>query len=528
MSTSVPLQGGAPHSFLQRIGLVPSGNDLNNNKGTSTEGTPGDALIEGLGNVAKKEGNYYVKQGPGEVAGGLNDVVHGDIAKGGHRVFSGTMVTAAPLAPEAIASNPLLALKAAGFGYFGGKLAGTGARMMDATPDQQQLAEDFGNVLGGLAGQKLSGQAFANAVKRSGGMVTKIGDRLQGIDPDILEMVSPRLAAMQRIAAKDPLNVLPKRAQAVANVITKMSGAGGPVAPAAAGDTPIPQELAPQINVPPSRQFIKPGNPVVTSQPPQTAATVSELGKMENVKIAPKGDYNLPNATYLRDDIRSQTQQPPIQKSKTPLLDGLRQWSMTQRVNDEMNQQDGSPMEEQVMRWISDHNQNSAGGKQIKTRADFERALMQEAASEAKVPIPPDIPRTPQNSQDMMNLLEQSIAKVKAGKLSVSGGSGKINIPPETMAQYPHLGGDIPTAPKIPQQGQFPAVRTDDGQVFVDTSPGGSTHVTFMKRMGIPPDRVEDGGWMIDGVYEPSDRSDSSRYADRARATLRVLQKRGQ
>jgi hypothetical protein len=45
--------------------------------------------------------------------------------------------------------------------------------------------------------------------------------------------------------------------------------------------------------------------------------------------------------------------------------------------------------------------------------------------------------------------------------------------------------------------------------------------------LGIPPERVVGGGWLKDGVYEESGRSDSSRYGENARAKLRVSEKRG-
>jgi len=92
--------------------------------------------------------------------------------------------------------------------------------------------------------------------------------------------------------------------------------------------------------------------------------------------------------------------------------------------------------------------------------------------------------------------------------------------------EFPNLGKPIPAGDAIPEHGQFAAVRTDDGQIFVDPNWQQSTHIIFMKKRGIPPDRVQDAGWIKDGVYEPSDRSDAGSYGERARALLRANEKK--
>ncbi len=83
----------------------------------------------------------------------------------------------------------------------------------------------------------------------------------------------------------------------------------------------------------------------------------------------------------------------------------------------------------------------------------------------------------------------------------------------------------LPEMPPIPQEGQFPAVQTDDGSIYVDTENNG-THVKFIDKSGIPPERVTSGGWIKDGVYDGTDRSDAVHYAERVKAQLNVAGKR--
>jgi len=96
-----------------------------------------------------------------------------------------------------------------------------------------------------------------------------------------------------------------------------------------------------------------------------------------------------------------------------------------------------------------------------------------------------------------------------------------------TERMFPNLGGAIPEAKgKLPDTGTWAAVRTLDNQLFVDRNWQGSTHITFIKERGIPPDKVKDGGWLVDGDYEPTQRSEASQYGERARAILQTQKNR--
>lgn len=83
---------------------------------------------------------------------------------------------------------------------------------------------------------------------------------------------------------------------------------------------------------------------------------------------------------------------------------------------------------------------------------------------------------------------------------------------------------ELPPVPEVPIEGTFPAIRTDDGSIYADTS--GRTHVEIIKQLGIPPERVTSGGWVSDGDYSETDMSDTMRFAEQAKAKQRVEEKR--
>lgn len=107
-----------------------------------------------------------------------------------------------------------------------------------------------------------------------------------------------------------------------------------------------------------------------------------------------------------------------------------------------------------------------------------------------------------------------------------AGHCGRPGLSEDQNKKFPNLGGKIPDAGHIPDEGQFAAVRTTDGQIFADPNWQGNTHVLFINQKGIPPDKVESGGWLKDGVYEETSQSDAARYGERARALLSTLKNR--
>ena len=110
------------------------------------------------------------------------------------------------------------------------------------------------------------------------------------------------------------------------------------------------------------------------------------------------------------------------------------------------------------------------------------------------------------------------------GKNVLRGGVPAVKMKePWEMSKYQYLKREpLPPMEILPEKGQFPAVETDDGSIYVDKSPGPSTHVLFIEKMGIPPERLKSGGWIKDGVYEGSIRSDTGKYAEQMKAKKQV------
>ena len=85
----------------------------------------------------------------------------------------------------------------------------------------------------------------------------------------------------------------------------------------------------------------------------------------------------------------------------------------------------------------------------------------------------------------------------------------------------------LPPQPRLPNTGTHAAIKTDDGSIYFDDAPEKQrTHIMLAKDLGIPPERVVSGGWLQDGHYEASERSDAGRWAEQARAKAAVAEKR--
>lgn len=189
-------------------------------------------LIEGLKNFSKDAAKYYVKEGPGQVASGIGDIAEGNIAKGGHKVISGAGTTMLPLAPEAIAANPVMALRGVGGGIVGGTVASAGTKALGGNEDQQKFAGD----LGGLAGGTAAATGLLRAVLQS--PTKALLTRNKATLDDALDLVfSPKETLKRKLTsmAKDAL--APDAAPAAEGT------AAGPV-PADSGPAPAPYRLS--------------------------------------------------------------------------------------------------------------------------------------------------------------------------------------------------------------------------------------------------------------------------------------------
>jgi hypothetical protein len=84
----------------------------------------------------------------------------------------------------------------------------------------------------------------------------------------------------------------------------------------------------------------------------------------------------------------------------------------------------------------------------------------------------------------------------------------------------------LPPQPRLPDEGTYPAIKTDDGGIYFDKDFAGKTHVMFAKEQGIPPERIVSGGWLKDGDYQENERSDVGRWGEQARAAQRAASSR--
>jgi hypothetical protein len=132
---------------------------------------------------------------------------------------------------------------------------------------------------------------------------------------------------------------------------------------------------------------------------------------------------------------------------------------------------------------------------------------------------------------------------LNAGEKAVQKVESKINLEGlrvREVPEAPDLSGlrirevesarvakELPAQPKLPDTGTHAALKTDDGSIYFDDAPEKQrTHIMLAKDLGIPPERVASGGWLKDGEYEGSARSDAGKWGEQARAQARVAEKR--
>jgi hypothetical protein len=86
---------------------------------------------------------------------------------------------------------------------------------------------------------------------------------------------------------------------------------------------------------------------------------------------------------------------------------------------------------------------------------------------------------------------------------------------------------ELPPQPRLPDTGTHAAIKTDDGSIYFDANPDKQrTHIMLAQDLKIPPERVVSGGWLQDGHYEGSIRSDAGKWGEQARAKAAVSEKR--
>lgn len=372
--------------------------------GPSGEGGPGEMLMSGLSKASREAGKMYYEQGPKQMGSGVMDVTRGDIARGGSKIIRGGMVTALPLAPEAIATNPIMAARAVAGGYVGSKFGESVAEVSGANPEQKQFAGDIGNLAGGFAAASgLPRALFETAAKNA---MNEVATSVSGsLDPDVVGLISPRLAHLMRIAknvaevAKSPVEgtaagpvpsgeiapspyrlsgnqivnpttVTPRRILGADRMLTE----GGPEIVPPEEVSPAPYRLA-------GKQIVD----ATTVTPRRVLGPERQLNaapQAAQVTAKPSGisQPTVPNATYLRPDVKSLSQQPPA-APKPNLLSGIREHEFLLKVQDELNRQGGDEQAQaEIDKWIEAHNQQAPGAKNP-AKASFEA---QKAAAESK------------------------------------------------------------------------------------------------------------------------------------------------
>jgi hypothetical protein len=447
-----PATPPAKPGFFQRMGLVPDSN--NNGAGVGEkeiQGGLGDAVISGMGDISKRMGAAYVKRGPAEVVRGAGDVIDGKIAQGGSRIIGGAGVTLAPLAPESIASNPIMAARGLIGGFGGGQLAGGITQLSGGNPDQVKFAGDIGNLAGGFAAATGLPRAL---------LQTPLKEAILK-NPDLMHTVlEPRKAFIKWLGSQieDRLGVMggsPAAAEAAPAsapppAFNNQPAGGSPMfnnrTPGTLGfrgneNAPTIGAGQPQINVypdPNARPSIvtRPANPstfvptpqnIPTVNPPKSTAfpmfpETAPLDRQLPAAPNPQPPAYLamkaqgPRGTNLEMPVISPNAEPPALKASVPatpktrgqqMLDDLRQWDMIRKLHDEMDRQIGMGQDE-AQAWMDAHNQQAPGAKKIP-------AAVQAAAEKAQAPIPQGLePQVPQNDGDIESLLLKSLQMVKA------------------------------------------------------------------------------------------------------------------
>lgn len=100
--------------------------------------------------------------------------------------------------------------------------------------------------------------------------------------------------------------------------------------------------------------------------------------------------------------------------------------------------------------------------------------------------------------------------------------------PVGTINRIPKISSWIDKIPQInksiPYTGSYPAIRTKDGDFIVFKNY--ETHVEGIKKFEIPYNEIESGGWINEGLYNPTDASDTMRYVDLMKIRESVAKKR--
>lgn len=136
-----------------------------------------------------------------------------------------------------------------------------------------------------------------------------------------------------------------------------------------------------------------------------------------------------------------------------------------------------------------------------------------EAASPSSDPKPGASTRVPTTSMDSIRNSDQNVKK-----------SRRENDEENLQIKYPHLNLNE----DISDLDGIPAIELTDGSVLpIKDHDRYPTHVSFIEGNRIDVDDLRSGGWIGNGVYDPSFTSDTARYIERQQARKRVAERAG-
>ncbi len=158
----------------------------------------------------------------------------------------------------------------------------------------------------------------------------------------------------------------------------------------------------------------------------------------------------------------------------------------------QVNESKKAPAATQELLSVSERSQSSAAG------------VMAERRGKSRTPLSPDSIRT--NGENVNTKSEKNSARDLTGK-------------------YPYLNLNQ----DISELDGVPAIELTDGSVLPITERDGRypTHVSFIEANRIDVDDLKSGGWIGNGVYDPSFTSDTQRYIERQQARKRVAELTG-
>lgn len=108
----------------------------------------------------------WVPQTAGNAISGVQDIAHGNVARGGTELLSAVSNAALPVAPFVAAAAPIQTAANIGLSYAAGKATGAGAALLGANPEQQQFAEAAGSYAIPMAGSALMNR-FGPSISRT-------------------------------------------------------------------------------------------------------------------------------------------------------------------------------------------------------------------------------------------------------------------------------------------------------------------------------------------------------------------------